>query len=173
MIGIVLKIAGGGMLVCGAYLLGKKYRTHLSRRVAVLDSTRLTLRLMREKILHENELLTDCMVACGQLYDLPEGNLFATFQLTAEQDLETQWCAHVDRYLKTNQMYTKTLAQGLGELGKAFNQIHTDSLIAAMDTTCVFLEEAQGAAEKKCAAEGPMAWKITTALGLLVAVLLF
>ncbi len=175
MIAFILKIAGSGMIVGGSGLLGKQYAQYLSRRVAVIDGTLKTLRMIREKILHENELLEICMTSCGKMYPLPEGNLFEEFALQMKDGKEPDrhWKKHVEKYLKRNGMYTETLYRGLSELGDGFEQIHADALIASMDTTCVFLAEEYTRAETRRTKESPLSWKVSLALGILLTVLLY
>lgn len=175
MIAFILKIAGAVMIVGGSGLLGKQYAQYLSRRTAVIDGTLKTLRMIREKIQHENELLEICMTSCGKIYPLPEGNLFEEFALQMKDGKEPDrhWKTHVEKYLKRNGMYTESLYCGLSELGDSFDQIHTETLVASMDTTCAFLEEEYTRAEARRAKESPLSWKVSLALGILLTVLLY
>lgn len=175
MIGFALKISGVGLVIGGAGLFGKQYGRHLSRRVAIIEATLKTLRMIREKILHENELLEVCMASCGKMYPLPEGNLFEGFAGCIDEGKDTvqHWKNYVTQYFTKNGIHDTTLLQGLCDLGEAFVQVSTDSLISSIDATCALLSDELIEAEERKKKEGALAWKISLAVGVLLAVVLY
>ncbi len=175
MIGIILKISGIGLIVGGSMLFGQRYRHYRARKVAILETIHKTLCMMREKILRENALLEICMASCGQMYPIPEGNLFEEFSSVLEngKSPENHWKSHVREYLERNSMYSNSLFTGLGELENAFSQINTETLIASLDTASTFLEKEVERENERCKKEGPLIQKVSLALGILLCVILY
>ena len=168
------KIIGACLILMGAVLFGLRYRNYLCRRCALLDSIHKTLKMIREKILHENELLEDCMITCGKCYPVPEGNLFSTFAESMEtMDLLREgWQQHVHTYLKKYGIYTEPLMSSFHEFGEAWQHVSSDSVAASMESTCKILETELQAAEEKRQKEGGLILKISLAVGILLIVLL-
>ncbi len=174
MIGWSLKIIGACLIIVGAGLFGIRYRNYLQRRCVILDSMHKTLKMIREKIVHENELLEDSMIACGKIYPVHEGNFFECFAVSMGdmQAPQEQWKRHVDTYLKKYGIYTEALASGLYDFGEAWQHVSTDSVDASMESTCGLLESEIKTAEEKKQKEGALALKISLAVGILLIVLL-
>ena len=171
----VLKILGIGFIIGGSILFGRRYNIYRARRVLILESIQKTICMMREKILRENALLEVCMASCGQMYPIPEGNLFESFARVLEQGKspESCWGEFVKAYLEQNNLYNESLYTGLAELRHAFAQMNTDSLVASLDTVCAFLEKEVDLEKEKSAKEGPLYQKISLALGVLLCVILY
>lgn len=175
MIGTVIKICGIGLVICGCALLGKKYNESRKRKVVILETIQKTICMMREKFLHENELLETCMNTCGKMYSIPEGNLFEEFaSLMAEgKTPQSNWKQHVKTYLEKNNLYSETLFTGLGDLENAFTQMNIDSLVASLDTANAFMEQETALEKEKYKKEAPFFKKISIAIGVLLCVILY
>lgn len=175
MIGFALKITGMGLIVGGSIIFGQKYSHYRNRKVIVLETIHKTMCMMREKILRENTLLEVCMASCGQMYAIPEGNLFEEFSNILEQGKspESHWKDHVCTYLKRNGFNSEALCAGLCELENAFTQMNTDSLVASLDAASTFLEKEVEQEKEKCKKEGPLIQKVSVALGILLCVMLY
>ena len=169
-----IKIAGAGLILAGSFLFGTKYRTYLQRRWAILDSIYKTLCMIREKIIHENELLVTGMVTCGKAYPVPEGNLFERFANSMEgMDIPgEQWKKHVNDYLHQYGIYTEPLASGLHAFSDAWQHVSPESVTSSIESACGILETEIKEAEVKQQKEGALALKISLAIGILLIVLL-
>ena len=168
------KIVGACLILAGAALFGIRYRNYLSRRCALLDSIHKTLKMIREKIIHENELLEDSMISCGKIYPVPEGNLFSGFaeSMDTVDSPQNRWKEYVNAYLKKNSIYTETLMSALHEFGEAWQHISSDSIASSVESTCRLLETELQAAETKRDKDGGLVLKTSLAVGILLIVLL-
>ncbi|MBR5501280.1 MAG: stage III sporulation protein AB [Clostridia bacterium] len=174
MMGLSVKIIGACLILTGATLFGIRYRNFLHRRCVLLDSIYKTLKMIREKIVHENELLEDSMLTCGNLYPVEEGNLFAAFasSMDAVQAPKEAWKCHVNTYLKKYGLDTETLVSGLCDFGEAWQHVSTESVSDSISHTCTVLEQEIQTAETKKEKEGALVLKLSLAMGVLLIVLL-
>ena len=160
------KIVGACLILAGAVLFGVRYRNYLYRRCVLLDSIHKTLKMIREKIVHENELLEDSMIICGKSYPVPEGNLFACFAESMEtmDSPQDRWKEYVSTYLKKYGIYTEPLMSSLHEFGEAWQHVSSDSVASSMESTCKILETEMQVAEEKRQKEGGLILKISLAV---------
>lgn len=173
----VLKLAGCGLILLGCAWFGLRYRNALLRRTAVTENMLQTLRMIREKVEKENEVLEVGMQSSGALYPIPEGNLFSQFA-DEGRDAETEnlaaaWETHIHRYFARNDLTDGTVESALCELGKAFAHLSTESLTAAMQVTLSALQEGVETAKEKARKEGPFVLKAALLAGAFLVILLW
>lgn len=171
----IVKLAGAALILVGSGMLGSRYRRRRLRTCAVLESIVKTMRMMREKILHENDLIQDCMRTCGESFPVEEGNLFAGFgaAYTGEEALCDAWKRYVTAYFPGKNLVAPRTERALCDFGEAFCHISGDSLLAALDDAVRETEAELEAQREQDSRNGALSWKVTLACGALLVILLY
>lgn len=175
---LIVKAAGAGFVLLGAFMTGKKVRDQYKSRCRILKQMQEALKYADDTISIENTLLDDVLKSCGEKFFGKENG--CDIWTRASENLKTEfgsfenaWVKSCDEYFENEPFLDEKDRECIVSIGKAIGIANTQRQNDHVRSKIQKLQELEKQALGKEEKEGKNAIKIALAAAVAIIVVLF